>query len=187
MVMDGGISSDRISLFSFCKLYLAAMAVIVVCGSVTGAPEDIGNFDIEKVRSAAQYADTGLGDAPLPAGERENIIMVVLRITLYLGLLVAVILGVSWFLKRKGLQAVRGDGAMDVIETLPVGQNRMLLLIRVLDEIYLVGQTSSSITLLDKLSGQKAMDVIASSRGGGTIMNFKDAFNSFMGKMKKPV
>jgi flagellar biogenesis protein FliO len=76
---------------------------------------------------------------------------------------------------------------MDIIETLPIGQNRMLLMVRILDEIYLISQTASSITMLDKIGGQKAMDIISSSKGGGTIMHFKDAFNSFMGKMKKPV
>lgn len=169
-------------------MVVAALVILVISSSLFAAGEDIGGFDIEKVRKAAQYSDTGLADAPLPAAGRESMVMVTLRIILYLGIVIGLILAVAWFFRQKGLQAVRGGGgAMDIIETLSIGQNRMLVIVRVLDEIYLLAQTASAVTLIDKIGGQKAMDIIASSRGGGTIMHFKDAFNSFMGKIKKPV
>lgn len=166
----------------------AVLVILFISSSLFAEGEDIGGFDIEKVRKAAQYTDTGLADASLPTAERESLVPVVLRIMLYLGIVIILILVISWFIRQKGLQAVRGGGgAMDIIETLSIGQNRMLVMVRILDEIYLVSQTPSSISLLDKIGGQKAMDIISSSKGGGTIMHFKDAFNNFMGKMKKPV
>jgi hypothetical protein len=57
-----------------------------------------------------------------------------------------------------------------------------------MDTVYLLGQTPTSIVLLEKIEGQKAIDLIASSKGGGgSVMQFKDVFNNFMGKNKKQV
>lgn len=169
-------------------LMMALILIISAAALFAQTENNIGGFDIEKVRRAAQYSDTGDGDSSVVSSARESMVSVVLRIMIYLGVVIILILVISWFLKQKGLQAARGGGgAMDIIETLPIGQNRMLLMVRILDEIYLISQTASSITMLDKIGGQKAMDIISSSKGGGTIMHFKDAFNSFMGKMKKPV
>lgn len=163
------------------------LAIIVVSGTCR-AEGSIGDFDIEKVRTAVQRNDTGLGEAAMPAAERESMTALVFRITLYLGIVIVLIVGIAWFVRRTGLKHLRtgGGGAMDVIETLSVGQNRMLLMVRVMDEIYLLSQTAAAITFIDKIGGQKALDIIASSKGGGTILHFKDAFNNFMGKIKKP-
>ena len=40
---------------------------------------------------------------------------------------------------------------MDVLEVLPFGQNRNAILIRVMDSVYLLGQTPNSIVLLEKI------------------------------------
>ena len=170
------------------RFILTVLAVVIGTVAVYARSGDnIGGFDIEKVRRAAQYADSGSRDSASVAPVRESMVAVVLRIMLYLGVVIVLILVISWFFRQKGLQAVRGGGgAMDIIETLPIGQNRTLLMVRILDEIYLVSQTAATISLLDKIGGQKALDIISSSKGGGTVMHFKDAFNNFMGKMKKP-
>ena len=158
---------------------------VFIAGTIGAGNEDIGGFDIEKVRNAAMHDDT-LGNAQSPAAERENLTAVVIRITLYLGVVILLIIGITWIFRRNG-QGVPGGtgGAMDIIETLPTGQNRMILMVRVMDEIYMLSQTASNITMIDKIGGQKALDIIASSKSGGTIINFKDAFNNFMGKIKK--
>ena len=38
---------------------------------------------------------------------------------------------------------------------------------------------------LDKIEGNKAVELIASTKGGTSIVQFKDMFNNFMGKIKK--
>jgi flagellar biogenesis protein FliO len=55
-----------------------------------------------------------------------------------------------------------------------------------MDSVLILGQTPQSITLLEKIEGQKAIEAIASVKGQGTIVPFKDMVNSFLGKMKKP-
>jgi flagellar biogenesis protein FliO len=74
---------------------------------------------------------------------------------------------------------------MDTLEVLPLGPNRAIMLVRVMDRVYLLAQTQNSISVLDKVEGDKAVELIASSKGVVSISQFKDVFNSFMGKMKK--
>jgi flagellar biosynthetic protein FliO len=100
-----------------------------------------------------------------------------------------VIFAIAWFVRKTGFgnsSKIGGGGSMDILEVLQFGQNRNAILVRVMDTVYLLGQTPTSIVLLEKIEGQKAIDLIASSKGGGAVMQFKDVFNNFMGKMKKP-
>lgn len=164
------------------------LLIVLMQTFVQGADEDIGDFDIGKVRDAVYSSDSGLGETIEPAAREEKLASVIIRITVYMAIIITVILITAWFIRNKGIKATRtgGGGAMDVIENMAMGPNRSLTMVRIMDEIYLLSQTANSITLLDKIGGQKAVDIIASSKGGGTIMQFKDAFNNFMGKMKKP-
>ena len=74
---------------------------------------------------------------------------------------------------------------MDVLEALPLGQNRNIVLVRVVDKVYLIGQTQTSITVLETIEGQKALELISSTKGVVSMAQFKDVFNNFMGKFKK--
>jgi len=148
----------------------------------------IGDFDIGKVRSAVQNNnDTGVVDAERQDQESQHISTAVLRIIFYLGIVIVLIVAIAWFIRKKNMHVARGGtGAMDMVEVLPLGPNRMLVMLRVMDEIYLIAQTINTVSLIDKISGQKAMDIIASAKEGG-VVSFRDAFNSFMGKIKKPL
>jgi len=173
---------------------LARLSVVVVLAfvpAISAPPQDIGSFDIEKVRQAVGNGDSGPAAEASPAPvEREQVAKLALRVTAYLAVVIVLILAVAWFVRKGGLRPARSGpaGAMDIVETLSVGQNRTLVMVRVMDEIYLISQTVNTVALLDKIGGQKALDIIASSRegGGGAILPFRDAFNNFMGKIKKP-
>jgi flagellar biosynthetic protein FliO len=149
-----------------------------------------GDFDIKKVQQALfDQKDSSIGEAaPIAKAKPENYAFVIFRIMFYLGLVIVVIFGVGWIVKKTGIansSKIGGGGSMDILEALQFGQNRNAILVRVMDTVYLLGQTPSSIVLLEKIEGQKALDLIASSKGGGSVMQFKDAFNTFLGKMKK--
>jgi flagellar biosynthetic protein FliO len=151
-----------------------------------------GDFDINKVQQAlVDQKDSSIGGEVVPVKKKpENYVFVIFRIMFYLGLIIVLIFGIAWFVKKTGItnsSKLGGGGAMDILEALQFGQNRNAILVRVMDTVYLLGQTPTSIVLLEKIEGQKALDLIASSKGGGSVMQFKDAFNTFLGKMKKPV
>jgi flagellar biosynthetic protein FliO len=164
--------------------------------------EGIGNFDIEKVRRAVidpngpaaidtDRASAASASAPQTTAtktEKVNLGWLIVRLCFYFALIIGAILFVTWGIKRLGLAGrskIRG-GSMDVLEALPLGQNRNVLLVRVTDKVYLLAQTQNQITVLDTITGEKALELISSSKGVVSIMQFKDVFNNFMGKMKKP-
>jgi flagellar biosynthetic protein FliO len=173
------------------SVLLACLFLFLVSSPAQETQSGTGDFDINKVREAvSSIGDSSLGNYTAPAKENINYTSVVFRIVFYLALIVLLILGLAWFMRKAGIAGtskIGGGGAMDVLEVLPFGQNRNAILIRVMDSVYLLGQTPNSIVLLEKIEGQRAIDLIASSKGGSSITQFRDAFNNFIGKIKKPV
>ena len=171
-------------------LVIAIIAAVPIYGQ---SGDDIGTFDIERVYEDAlrgddtAFAATGPGISELTR-QPENYAFVVMRIIGYLVVVTALIFVLAWGIRRfgvAGVPKVSGGNNMDTIETLYFGQDRGVALVRVADVVYLIGHTSGNIVMLEKIEGEKAIELIASSKGGATIMNFKDAFNNFMGKMKR--
>jgi flagellar biogenesis protein FliO len=74
---------------------------------------------------------------------------------------------------------------MDLLEVLPLAQNRNISMVRIQDSVYILGVQQSSMILIEKIEGQKAIELISSSKGGSSVMQFKDALNTFVGKFKK--
>jgi flagellar biosynthetic protein FliO len=159
----------------------------------TVVADDSAGFDIAKVREAVQQgagnlADDSSGRFVQTAGQanQANITMVILRIIGSLVLIVALIFGLVWSMRRMGVagSSRAGGGAMDILETLPCGPNRLIMLVRVMDSVLVLAQTQQQITLLDKVVGEKAVELIASTKGGTSIVRFKDVLSSFVDKMK---
>jgi len=181
---------------------LVKIAVMMLITTIAALPlyaqDDgggIGNFDIDKVYENAvgdEDEDSALGGAgsasnAYPRG-RENYALVLLRIIGYLVVVTVIILAAAWGARKLGVAGVSkvgGGNNMDTIEAIYFGQNRGAVLIRVADTVYLLGHTPENVVLLEKIEGEKAVELIASSKGGSTVMSFKDAFNNFMGKMKR--
>ena len=145
-----------------------------------------GQQSYDDTAFAAAGADESLPMTPF--AQPENYAIIIFRMVGYLAIVMLVIFAVAWVIRKIGFvgtSKVGGGGSMDIIEVLPFGQNRNAVLIRVADTVYLLGQTPESMVLLEKIEGQKAIDLIASNKSGTSVMNFKEAFNSFIGKMKK--
>ena len=119
---------------------------------------------------------------------QENLAGIVLRVIGWLALLILIVFGGALAMKKLGLvgsSKIGGGASMDMLEILPLGQNRSIMLVRVLDRVFLLGQTPTTIERLETFEGEKAVDLIAASKGGPTIVQFKDAFNNFISRIKK--
>ncbi len=69
------------------------------------------------------------------------------------------ILAVAWIVEKVGFgnsSRIGGGGSMDILEALQFGQNRNAILVRVMDTVYLLGQTPTSIVLLGKNRGSES-------------------------------
>jgi flagellar biogenesis protein FliO len=187
------------------KGLLASAVGVFFVSAIIAYPQDsaadksrgIGNFSIEKVRdlSTGPGALTISNDSVSPvkkAGEKgaTNYTVIMLRIIGSLVLIIALIYLVTWLMRKTGLaggstRVGGGGGSMDVIEVLPLGQNRNAVLFRVMDTVYLCGQTQTTIALIDKIEGQRAVEILTSSKGASTVVHFKEAVNHFISRMKK--
>jgi flagellar biosynthetic protein FliO len=169
------------------------VALLLATASVRAVEQQqgAGSFDINKVRELSMNPQTGSPSSVGPRQERKetpNYTFVVLRIIGSLAIIIVLIMLVSWLIRKAGLggaSRIGGGGIMNVVEALPLGQNRNVVLLRVRDAVYLCGQTPSNVTLLDKIEGQRAADILASGKGRSPVVQFKDAFNQFITKVKK--
>lgn len=148
------------------------------------------NQELVPAAGAVAGADSAVGStAGAPATPASaGVMSLLLRITGYLAIVLLIIAAITWFIRgrRQASRGRPGGGAMDLLEVLPLGQGRNLLLVRVSDRVFLLGQTPDQIAKIDGFEGEKAVELITASKGGG-ILQFKDAFNSFMSKMvRKP-
>jgi flagellar biosynthetic protein FliO len=186
-------------------MFKAALKVVLFCSilvlphsSFAQSRQDIGSFDINKVArdvggQSAMTPDSAVPRSPAAsvdafAGKtKENWTLVSLRIGLYLFITIAAIFLVIWGIKRIGLagRSKIGGGSMDVLEALPLGQNKTMVLVRVVDKVYLIGQTQNSLDVLETIEGQKALELISSTKGVVSMAQFKDVFNNFMTKFRK--
>jgi len=190
-----------VKIFGLFGLFVNTVLILLFTSTAPASAQsteggDIGGFDIDKVyEEASNEDDSTLGGQPagtaaaLPRPKPENFAIVLLRVIGYLAVILLLIFGTAWGVRKLGVAGVSrvgGGNNMDVIETLYLGQNRGAALVRVADTVYLLGHTQENIVLIEKIEGDKAIELIASTKSGASITTFKDAFNSFMGKMKRP-
>jgi flagellar protein FliO/FliZ len=179
-------------------IVLTALYLLIAQNIFSQSRQDIGSFDINKVAQDAGGHESALtpdsgkqapgsGVTAFAGKTKENWTLVSLRIGLYLILTIVAIFLVIWGIKRIGLagRSKIGGGSMDVLEALPLGQNKNIVLVRVVDKVYLIGQTPNRIKVLETIEGQKALELISTTKGVVSMAQFKDVFNSFMGKFKK--
>lgn len=178
------------------RFFLARILVLFFSGAFSVQAQNsqsIGSFDINKVQELSQGPQSNFpsSETKTPADmpkEKQNYSVIIVRIAVSLFLIIALIFGVSWLMRKSGLMGssrIGHGGSMDVLEVLPLGQNRNVVMFRASDTVYVCGQTPSNITLIDKIDGQRAVDLLTSSKGPSTVVHFKEAFNQFMGKRKK--
>ena len=174
------------------RIMVAAITLLIAALSVVAQDNrSIGSFDINKVRELSMGAQSGpdSGSATATRKEPVNGVFVVFRIIFTLAVIIALLIGATWLIKKFGLgrtSSIGARGVMDILEVLPLGQNRNMVLFRVQEKVYLCGQTASTLSLIDKIDGTEAATLLSSVRARPITGQFKEAFSQFITKMKKP-
>ncbi len=147
------------------------------------------SFDFSRLQKELQgYTGSGetSGVVQQQAGQQQqdrSLIGVTIRLSIVMGIIIVLVFAVAWLLKRGGISGTHSKGgSIDVLEAASLGPQRTVVLVRVLDTVYVLGQTQHTITLLEKLQDEKAMEVISSAREVTSLSRFKDVFNSFVAK-----
>ena len=129
---------------------------------------DSSAFDKEEAKAKGDDSDSGGGGGSVMRG--------ILGFVVVLGS----IYGIHWLLKKWGqsrLQGVTGSaGVIDVVATTPLAQGRALHLVRVGEELVLVGATEQSITRIGEVDAQ----VIGQQMGGAGKGEFQAMLSGAM-------
>jgi flagellar biosynthetic protein FliO len=184
----GDLVFPPVRLFTITILF-CVVSFAVAQQDTSGLP-DINKINQYVASPGGQSLSAVSPAAPQKSGnvKGENFWFIALRITGYLALVIVLIYGASWGIKKLGLAAGGSkvsNGSMDLLEVLPLGQNRSLMLVRVMDAVFLLSQTPSQIALVEKIEGPRALELISTTKGGVNMMQFKDLFDTFVGKFKK--
>lgn len=88
-----------------------------------------------------------------------------------------------------GIGMKRGGTCMQMLDRLPLGQDKAVAVIRMGNRYYLIGIASSQITLLAELSEEEVPKETeaSSSFGGEGYENFKNILKKYTNKHKKDV
>jgi flagellar protein FliO/FliZ len=102
------------------------------------------------------------------------------QLTLSLLAIVALIVALSWALKRFKLAAPRGSGAIAVLDELSVGPRDRIVLIRVGESQVLVGISAAGMVPLTPLAAPIVL------KGGAPAPAFADRLRDFMRRPGNP-
>lgn len=134
--------------------------------------------------------DTDLAAQAENSGREESIGVIILRIVGSLVIVLALVGGTAWGIrktgvfKKSGIIAANQTPSMSVLEALATGQNGVILLVRCEEQVFLLGQTQAKYTLLQELNADTAKKIIENKAGNETIGSFKNSLANFMQNVK---
>jgi flagellar biogenesis protein FliO len=179
-------------------LFVLLGGALLFCGAMAARAQEIDTSQAAKLRAidrvmsdSPSIGPSGIGQQAAPARAVKtaslSVTQLLFRVTGGLVLTAIMIFLLSWTIRKLGLvgRSRMTGGSMDFLEALPLGQNRGLVLVRVLDKVYLLSQAPDGVSKLETFEGEKALEMISSSKGGVSMTQFKDVFNSFMKRGRK--
>ncbi|MFW5960476.1 MAG: flagellar biosynthetic protein FliO [Chitinivibrionales bacterium] len=174
---------------------LSIVAVLPVFSEDSSMSSDsVSERKLQKVRDEFRGGNigtdtldvSGIGDSG-GSESSPSLLSLTVRIVISL-ILIILVLYLLMFLLKKGSKAGGSDtgsgGSMDLIESIYTGPGSSVVLVRILDSVYVLGQTSKGISFIDKIEGEKAVEAIAMTKSGPDITGFKEVFSNFMNKVK---
>jgi len=126
-------------------LLLAVMVMLLGAGPAVAAGTDTTQQDtsLQDTTPLPESVTGGSGEVSTSSGAGA-----ISRMVVGLGIVLVVIFGVYWLLKRVygGRSGARIGEGLDVVATVPLGPNRTLQLVRIGDELVLVGVAGETVT-----------------------------------------
>jgi len=181
-------STESILLFLF---WIVVTASSVYCFDTSEINDSISENKLQKVKKEFQRggieADTldVSGIAERAGSDSVSLVGISIRIIISLIIIILVLYILMYFFKKSNTPgSFSGGGSMDLIETISTGPGSSMVLVRILDSVYVLGQTTKGMHYIDKIEGEKAVEAIAMTKAGADITGFKEVFSNFMTKVK---
>lgn len=155
------------------------------------AADDIGNFNIDKVRKQ-RGESTQVADSLMESTETDKApspFILVLRIIGSLVFLSLIIYGIVFGIKKSGILKKAEElpeGSFELLEKFVTNkQGAALLMVRCEKSVLILGHTSENITLLKTVEGDEALALIDSKEGERPVTGFQASLNGFITSMKR--
>ena len=178
----GLLISTVLPLMAACSIALAAPASAPVPASApaeTAAPSATAEVASEKPAAAAAAAPAAAlpampAGAPMtmaPTSSAGSLLQTILALVFVLALLI----GLAWFMKRYGPKVMGGNNKMRVVSSLNLGGRERIVLVEVADQWIVVGASPGRINALATMPRQEGeLPQLATTQNGPAAANFSE-------------
>ncbi len=162
-------------------------SLLLIIFIATSLFADSLGFDMSELNAFTSDSITQ-GTTQSAVAESVSPIFVLFRIIGSLALLSVVIIGVVGALKKTGIGGKfeqSQDSQLELLDELPTGPGTSVLLVRFGDKVHMLGQGTASLTPIDSVEGEKALEIIAESAGGKSVGTFRANLNKYVMNLPK--
>mgnify|MGYP000892667673 CR=1 FL=1 len=180
----GLLISTVLPLMAACSIALAAPAWAPVPASVpaeTAAPSAAAEVASEKPAAAAAAVPAPAAALPaMPAGAPMTMAPTssagsLLQTIFALVFVLALLIGLAWFMKRYGPKVMGGNNKMRVVSSLNLGGRERIVLVEVADQWIVVGASPGRINALATMPRQEGeLSQLATAQNGPAAANFSE-------------
>ena len=180
----GLLISTVLPLMAACSIALAAPASAPVPASVpaeTAAPSAAAEVASEKPAAAAAAVPAPAAALPaMPAGAPMTMAPTssagsLLQTIFALVFVLALLIGLAWFMKRYGPKVMGGNNKMRVVSSLKLGGRERIVLVEVADQWIVVGASPGRINALATMPRQEGeLPQLATTQNGPAAANFSE-------------
>ena len=180
----GLLISTVLPLMAACSIALAAPASAPVPASApaeTAAPSAAAEVASEKPAVAAAAAPAPAAALPaMPAGAPMTMAPTssagsLLQTIFALVFVLALLIGLAWFMKRYGPKVMGGNNKMRVVSSLNLGGRERIVLVEVADQWIVVGASPGRINALATMPRQEGeLPQLATTQNGPAAANFSE-------------
>ncbi len=136
----------------------------------------------DEIRDPLSYSTEDTGAKPVSP------IFLVFRIIGSLALLTALVFAVVLGIKKSGILepvALKPESSLELLDELVTGSGNSVVLVRFEERVLVLGQTGSSMTVLETVDGTDAQTLIAKSAGGKSVGSFRANLNKYVMNLQK--
>lgn len=172
------------------KKYLIIVLLCSLCFfnlySQNNQNNTVSNFDESSIILSSDTVNPTIDDNSIKG---TSTIGLLLRVIIVLVIVVGLIYGVLWFIKRKTNIVKTEDDFLRRVSYINIAPGKSVEVITLIDKAYLIGVTEDNITLLGEIDDKElinAMNVNADKKGNvKKPLNFADVLDLFTAKGKK--
>lgn len=134
-----------------------------------------------------KITDTTANGTPAPAPATDITVWDFVKMFVILALVLGMILGFVWFMRRLSGQGAPSDAPMRVLHSQTLGGSRSLQVVEVGDQVLLVGVGDAGVTLVKELTGTEAADAfqLQATRAKAVGKPFADLVAGLLGQKPK--